>query len=151
MQCPACIGTKRPVRNHGKVNILGILMLLGIAAAAYWAVIIGPIYMQRTDVKGEVTVAFNKFGLDKPDNIVQALIIKLNSPEFGKTLAYNEQGVLVEMPGVNITKDDVEFLANDKLKELTIRVHYKKIVKLVPTSKIKTYPFTVEVKGAFAH
>ena len=27
----------------------------------------------------------------------------------------------------------------------------KKIVKLVPTSKIKTYPFTVEVKGAFAH
>ena len=146
------IGTYRRVKPSGKVNILGVLILIGIAGAIYWGVMIGPLYLQRTDAKGELQVGFNKFGLDKVPNIRKVMLLHFNDPElFGKNLQPNEQGVLVEVPGLGVTEDDLEYEPNDRLKELLVRLRYKRTIILRPTSKVKTYNFMVEVKGAYPH
>jgi hypothetical protein len=133
------------VRPTGKVNLIGLTLLLGLAAGVYSVVIFSPAYMDNIDATDAVAAAFNQVG----QRLDEQVLIELRSRlvRIGTHRELNEEGVLVETPGLGVPDDAIIFEKNPANNEVTIGFRYVREVRLKPSSKWVKLKFAPIKKG----
>ncbi len=138
------------MRASGKVNVVGLLIVGAIAAGAYWAAIVGPLYVDNMDVSETVASTFNQKGLRNEDFLREQLTRGLKGLRLGTHEEYDRStGEMKTVAGLDIPDEQIIVKDDVVRKELLIRVSYKREVTLWPSKKKRLVPFVVERKGAY--
>lgn len=129
------------MRAGGRISLLGLLIIVGIGAAAYWGVIFGPAYLERFDVVDAVNVAVGRIaGGEPPEGAKENLIFKLNS--IGTHVGPDEEGNEVVLPGLGVDEESVQTVYADGTAMVSVR--YRKLFVLKPTANRIWDDFFVE-------
>lgn len=138
------------MRPIGKVNVIGLLLILAAGGGLYWIVLFGPIHIDNYTVKDAVSIAFNSYG-NEGQNLVgirKALRFKLDDPKLGPSVVTDsETGEQTEMTGLPIPDAQLITEFDEVTGVLTIRAEYERQVVLVPTDKVSVVHFVVERSG----
>ena len=138
------------MRASGKVNVFGLLLFGATAAGLYWALVVGPLYIDNMDVSESVAKGFGQRGNLSEERIRTQLATDLRQLRFGEHQEYDRStGEMKTEVGLDIP--DEQILVQDDVvrKELLIRVTYNREVVLWPSKKKRTIHFVVERKGAY--
>jgi hypothetical protein len=131
------------VSRPGRVNLIGLAMLLAAAAGVYWVVIVGPLYMERFDVVDEVSAAFNQLLQQPPDRVRNTLTVRLE--QIGQHSELNDEGQVVVVKGLGLSEDQITVELTGSVRQVSVT--YSRQVVLVPTDKVHTETFTVTKTG----
>jgi hypothetical protein len=133
------------VRPTGKVNLIGLTLLLGLGAGIYSIVIFGSVYTDNMDVTDAVRSAFNQVGQRPEGQILAELQSKLD--RIGTHRELNENGVLVEVRGLGVGEEGITFEKNPATNEYLVQVRYVREVRLKPTKRWVKVRFSPSKKG----
>lgn len=138
------------MRASGKINVLGVLLLVAIAAGVYWLVLFGALHIDHIEVKQAVRVAYNKWLKVPPDAVRRELKQALDEMKFGTHVAIDQStGEQVVKPGLGIRDEQIEVEDDIVRKWVRITVKYERTVRLFPTSQTRTVRFVAEAQGSY--
>jgi len=137
------------VRNtRGAVSVVSLVLLLGLAAAAYAGWVYIPAYLDNLDVREASTAAFNRMAVD-PENDRIRLYLMDRIKRIG-THWDSEGGTYEEKPGLGLTDADVLIDRDTAEHSGRIQVDYQRQVKLWPSERFYFIDFHVEKAGKLA-
>lgn len=129
------------MRAGGRINILGLLTIIGVVGAGYWAAIFGPAYLERFDVQEVISAACSRVANgDDVEVTKETVIAKLNV--IGQHVETDEEGKEVTMPGLGVDEESVQVSFNAGTAAVAVR--YRKLFILKPTSNRVWDDFYVE-------
>lgn len=128
----------------GKVNPIGVALILGVIAAIYYVVVFSPVYLDNFDVSEAVAAAYNQVDQISDDRILPALKGKLD--RIGTHREPNEDGVLEETMGLGLDEDALTIDRNPDGTVL-VRVAYTREVRLKPTQRWVKVRFAPQRSG----
>lgn len=126
-------------------------MLIGVIAGGYWCVLFLPLYIDHFEVSDAVSAAFNGYGLVSMPTLRTDLESKLKEAKFATHKEFDMTGTEVEKPGLAVTEINPMIEADEVNKILTVSYRYERVVRLVPTDKIRVIQFVAKKKGKFPH
>jgi hypothetical protein len=133
------------VRASGKVNLIGVVLLAGIAGGIYWLIFFAPLYLDNMDVKTAVVSAYNDSGRISDEKL------KVKIKEAAAQIATHKEddgyGTIKEVKGLGLTDEQIVILRNEVAKTISIRVDYDREVQLKPLKKMKRVHFSPNTSG----
>jgi hypothetical protein len=132
---------------RGKINLVGVGILLVLVYVVWWAVTYGPARLDHFDVKEHVIAAFNQAKTDNMLNVRGALISKLNGKTLGWHMAEDESGNLVRKPGLGIKEEQMIIDRDEVNGTITVTVEYDRLVELKPFKKTEVKHFIASHTG----
>lgn len=135
------------VRPTGKVNLMGLAIVLAFVGAIYWAVLMGPVQLDNLDVREEVTATFNESARISPELLMPKLLAKLNHPKLGSHYEVDDNGVKVKTGGLGLTEDNIIIERDEEAQTSRVRVEYIREVNMVPFGKWRKVRYVVEKSG----
>lgn len=133
------------MRPTGKVNLIGLAIILGLVAGVYSVVVFSAAYLDNMDVMDAVASAYNQVGQRSDDQIV--IDLKATLSRIGTHRELNEEGVLVEAPGLGVDDEGITFEKNPANNEYLIGVRYVREVRLKPSRRWVKLRFFPSKKG----
>lgn len=132
------------VRDSGKVNVIGLLMIVGIVAGLYFGVMLAAPVTDNMDVQGAVDIAYaNSF---KDDDVLRSIIYdKLRY--VGEHREDDGFGNLTVVKGLGLTDDDIEIDRDEVNNTISITVNYAREIELKPFKRIMTMHFHPHKSG----
>lgn len=128
-------------------KLLGYLAVLGVFAALYAVVMLGPLWVDHMSAKDLFNSSFNAYReLPIPDAFKGQLIRKFNAVEWASHQEVDDAGEVKEMPGLGLTDDDVIVEFDENTKVLWVKVNYSRRLVFKPTDKVRVFKFTLERK-----
>lgn len=132
------------VRDSGKVNVVGLLMLAAIVAGIYLVVMLAPAVTDNMDVQGAVDIAYNQSARD--DDALRSIIYdKLRY--VGDHKEDDGFGNLKVVQGLGLTDDDVVIDRDEVHDTVHITVNYAREIELKPFKRILTLHFHPSKSG----
>jgi len=143
------------VRPSGAVNPLAVLLGAAFAAAVYWAVIFGPVYLDNMGVREAIDVGFatahpveSNRGTD--DEVRAAVLRRINEKPDPVGWHMEEDpktGEMVEKFGLGLEPDAVTVERDPATSRIRVAVDYSRTVRYKPTQKVRVVSFHVEKEG----
>lgn len=120
------------VRDSGKVNVLGLLMLAGIIAGIYFTIMLAPAVTDNMDVQGAVDAAYNQSARDDDvlRNIIQDKLRYVGDHEEDDGF-----GNMKVVKGLGLTDDDIIIDRDGVNDAVTIQVNYSRKIDLKPFNR----------------
>lgn len=132
------------VHAPGRVNLLAVAMIAAVIAAIYWAVVIGPVFLERFDVVDQVSAHFNQLLIDPPEKVRPRLMAELG--KIGSYVGVDEEtGEQKTLPGLGVTDDDV--IVEIENNEMRVEVTYSRSVLMPLLNKYHTERFVIRKTG----
>lgn len=135
----------RLVRRNGETNPVTYLVLIAVAAGAFYAYHVAPVYWDNLEAKEAVGQAFNVYWLDGEKAARERLLIRLNEKGLGQHLVVDENGAESWKPGLGVDPDNV--IIKDENGRLTVRITYDRVIEFAPLKKRKTFHIAAEKVG----
>lgn len=138
------------MRKSGETNPVTYLIFAAIAAGAFYAFHVGPVYWGNLEAKEAAAQAFNIYILKGESNAREELMMRLNGRNTDVThYEVDDDGVESEKPGYGLTEDNITFTFDERTRKLTVRIAYDRVVEFKPLKKRKTYRLVAEKTGTF--
>lgn len=136
------------VRNNGETNPVAYLLAVVVAAVAFYAWHVGPLYWDNLAAKEAADEAFSVWVLSGEKEAQMRLLNRLNdrSPDTSH-YEVDADGVESVKPGYGLTEDNITFIFDEAAKKLTVRIEYDRIVEFKPLKKRKQYHLVAERIG----
>lgn len=135
------------MRASGKVNLLAVVILGGVAYGIWWVVTFSTIYLDNLDVKDAVEAGYNMSNRLPDPDVMGVIFQKVNSSAVGNHEEDDGFGTITKKPGLGLKDDNIVITRDDVSKTIKITVEYTRKVELKPTSKVKYVPFRVVREG----
>lgn len=135
---------RRIVRDSGKVNVLGLLMLAAIVAGIYFAFMLAPAYTDNMDVQGAIDAAYNQSVRD--DDVLRN-IIRDKLRYVGEHEEDDGFGNLKVVQGLGLTDDDITIDRDGVNEAVTIQVNYSRKIDLKPFKRTMILHFHPRKSG----
>ena len=133
------------VRTSGKVNLIGLALILALIVGIWAVVIFSPIYLDNLDVKEAVAAAYNQAGHDSEEAL--RTLIKARTFRVGTHKEDDGQGNWVEKTGLGLTDEMITIERNPEMTQALIRIDYDREVELKPFKRIRIIHFSPQLKG----
>lgn len=134
------------MRSTGKVNLIGLAMILAVCAGAWWVVLFAPVYSDHMDVTDAVGVAVSQYNNRVGEVAVRQALLRACSI-IGTHKELDADGEEKIVPGLGVKDEDVNIIVDEKAHKLRITVDYDREVVLTPLKKIRRVHFQAERKG----
>jgi len=125
-------GSHGSMRPRGKINLIAVLVIAGLAAGLWWIINYLPAYMDNLDVKDAVKGAYNQCWRVPDLQLTFDIKNKLNA----STLGWHEEedgfGEMKRVNGLGITDDDIHIQRDDVNNTISINITYKRKIYLAP-------------------
>lgn len=131
---------------RGGVNVLGVLLVFGLVAGAYWLYVYSPVYLDNLDVREGVAEAYN-IRSSRDGDLRVAIQRHANDPGVGWHREDDGWGYVKIVGGLGITDDQITIERDEVNNRITIRVTYSREVQLKPTAQVRHVKFVVEKVG----
>ncbi len=119
---------RRLLDEKGRITWVTLLVLLGIASAAYLAWVWGPIYIVHYEVKQVVRDFCNQAVKNKEDaSLVQRMIYKFRTLDY--EWATNELGKQVKVPVIDLEPKDILWERTEDPPQLHVAFEYVRVVR----------------------
>lgn len=141
------VGSSRPVRPSGKVNLIAVVILGAIAYGIWWIVTFSGVYLDNIDVKDAVEAGYNVSGRSNDVDLMGVIFQKTNSSQVGNHEEDDGYGNVSTVKGLGLKEDNIVITRDDVRKTIKIVVEYKRKVILKPSAKVKWVPFRVVREG----
>lgn len=137
------------MRPHGKVNLVGLVILGGLAYGVWWAVTYVPARMDHLDVQEAVKSTYNaaRGGNELELQTRATLLAKLNDKTLGWHMAEDESGNLVRKPGLGIKDEQITLVRDEVTNLYTVTVEYDRLIFLKPFNKQELKHFVATYSG----
>jgi len=139
------------VRPTGRISIGGFFLLIGVIAGGYWCVLFLPLYIDHFEISDAISAAFNAYGIVSGPTLRTDLESKLREVKFATHKEFDMTGNEVDKPGLAVTEINPMIEADEVNKILTVSYRYERVVRLIPTDKIRVIHFLAKKKGKFPH
>jgi hypothetical protein len=139
---PGCY--PKTVRDSGKVNVVGLLMLAGIVGAIYFGIMLAPAYTDNMDVSGAIASAYNQSARD--DDVLRN-IIQDKLRYVGEHEEDDGFGNVKIAQGLGLTDDDILIDRDTVNDTIRIEVDYTRKVELKPFKRILLLHFHPNKSG----
>ncbi len=135
------------MRPTGKINLIGVAILLALAGGLWWLITFGPAYLDNLDARDAVAAGFSQAKLgDPPETVRDRIVAKLND-RVGWHTEIDDWGNAKRVTGLGLTKENVIVDVDDVNKTVLVQVTYEREVPLKPTAKVRKLRFKVERRG----
>jgi hypothetical protein len=134
------------VREAGRINLVGLLLLGALAAGVWAAVLLVPLYVDHLDVKEAVTVVHNLAGRVHNDGVLRAEL-RERTRGLASHLEPDDFGVLRSVPGLGLTDEQIVIERNPVTGSVLVEVRYEREVRLRPTRRTHTLSFRAQREG----
>lgn len=128
----------KSVRESGKVNVVGLLMVAAIVTGIYFVVMLAGVYTDNMDVQGAVDIAFNNAA--RGDDYMRS-VIQDKLRYVGNHKEDDGFGNLKVVQGLDFSDDDIAIERDDVHETISIRIDYAREVELKPFKRILTVHF----------
>jgi hypothetical protein len=137
------------VQPRGSVNPIGVLMIIGLVCATYWAIIFGPAYLDNMSLKEAADVGIGASKDYHDDGVVQQMLARINHglDPIGSHTEVAEDGTETVLPGLNLAPENIVVERNENTRRIRISIDYSRDVRMKPTQSIRTLQFHVEKEG----
>ncbi len=135
------------MRPSGKVNLLAVIILGGVAYGIWWIITFSGVYLDNLDVKDAVESGYNMSNRLTDLDVGNIIFQKVNSSTVGNHESDDGFGNITVKPGLGLKEENLIIVRDEVTKTIKITVEYKRKVALKPLSKIKWVPFRVVKEG----
>ena len=132
-------------KPYGKINLIGLVLILAVVGAIYAVVILSGPYVDNMDVKEKVDAAYNQSHRRTDDELKKFIVTETST--FGEHDEDDGFGNVKTVRGLGITPDNITIERNDVTNTILIRVDYDRKVILSPTNKVKYIHMHVQHQG----
>ena len=132
-------------RPTGKINIIGLILILGVLTFIYSVVMFSKPVLDNLDVKEHISAAYNQAqGMD--DQRIKQLL-ENRTANLGEHDEDDGFGNIHTVPGLGLSDDNITVERNEVAQTISIRVDYVRKVVLVPTTRVYALHFHPEQSG----
>ncbi|HEX4621868.1 MAG TPA: hypothetical protein VH208_09915 [Myxococcaceae bacterium] len=136
-------------RPTGKINLIGLVLILGVVAFIYSVVMFSKPILDNLDVKEQINAAYNQAqGLD---DLQLKRLIEYQLVRVGEHDQDDGYGNIKTVPGLGLTDDNITVERDTVADTLLIRVDYARKVVLSPTNKVYWMQFHPQFSGPIIH
>jgi hypothetical protein len=140
-----CYPERALQRPTGKINLIGLVLLLGAAALVYSVVMFNRPVLDNLDVKEAISAAYNQAeGLD--EHAIKQMI-ENRTQQVGEHDEDDGYGNIKTVSGLGLTDDNITVERNEVAHSISIRVDYARKVILAPTHKVYVLKLHPEQSG----
>jgi hypothetical protein len=135
------------VHRSGRINFIGLLMLVGVVGAAWWAVTFVPIYFDHFEVKSQVEAVVLYEGVVAGSEKLMVDDLRRRLSRIGTHFEVNDEtGEEQEIPGILVDEDNAE--AEVTATEIRMRFKYARKSVWKFTKKPVQVEFDIEKSRA---
>jgi len=138
----------RSLRPAGKVNLIGVGMLLAVCAGIWWVVIYGPLYSDHMDVTEIAGMAVSEMGNRVGEESATLSVVR-RCAGIGTHKEIDEMGEEHIVPGLGVRPEDVTIEANEKTKKVKVSISYTREVVLRPFKTVRRVHFVASRSGVY--
>ncbi len=133
------------MRASGKVNLIGLVLVLAIVTGLYLVWMLSPAYLDNFDIREAVGGSFHESGRVSDDQIRNRILDVAR--RVGTHQRQNELGEWVEATGLGLTPEQITVERDPVLKRILIRVSYARAMELKGLNRTHTIQFVEEREG----
>lgn len=135
-----------PVRNHGKVSLVTLVLLALVAGGIYLLVMFVPFYIDHLDVKEAVQAVHNMSGRNPNDGQLRSEIRQRTS-QMGSHVERDSWGVDHVVHGLGLTDDQITIERSSVMDNVRVEVQYDREVHLKPFNYVYTLHMSAVTEG----
>jgi hypothetical protein len=135
------------VRPSGKINLIAVVILGGIAYGVWWVFTFSGIYLDNIDVKEAVESGYNMSPRATDEMIALEVMGKCNMEKLGHHEEDDGYGTITVKGGLGVKPENVQVLRDTVTGRIAIVVDYQRKVLMKPLSKVKIVKFHVKREG----
>lgn len=134
------------MRPAGKVNLIGLALILAACAGVWWVVLVVPLYSDHMDVTDAVGVAVSMYHREGDEGVRARLLNAVS--RIGTHREYDEEtGEQKVVPGLAVTAENINIIVDEKKQLVHITLDYDRDLELTPFKKLRRLHFQAERKG----
>lgn len=133
------------MRPNGRVNLVGLLMILAVVGGIWAVVIFSPAYLDNLDLVDAVEGSFNEYNRTTQEKIIRRILE--TAGRVGTHRADDGYGNMVERKGLGLRRENINIHYDYQSKSVRIRVEYDRPVHLKPFARYRNLHFVVEKEG----
>jgi hypothetical protein len=132
-------------RPRGKVNLIGLLMMMGIATSIYLGILLWQPIVDNFDVREHISAAYTQAGTLDDEGIRH--LIEARTSRMGDHIEEGSDGTVRTLPGLGLVDNDITVLRDEVTHTILIRVDYTRKMELVPTHRLWSFKFHPQTAG----